>query len=104
VEDIKGSDFTTVYDTIDFNNASSAHILGISNRVARAIPDRPSPNQTARQLQSQFSGVAAVNQDWAWIVFVNRAVYRFFAWTCAKWMLPSPGLYVDMMPPLDVIM
>lgn len=57
-----------------------------------------------REVQSQPSGIATTNQDLAWIVFVNRAVYRFFAWACAKWMLTSPGLYADMMPPLDVIM
>ncbi|PVF99604.1 hypothetical protein CPB86DRAFT_813763 [Serendipita vermifera] len=56
------------------------------------------------EVQGQQAGIAAANKDLAWVVFVNRAVYRFFRWTCAKWNLPSPGLYPDMMPPLDVVM
>ncbi|PVF99605.1 hypothetical protein CPB86DRAFT_282277 [Serendipita vermifera] len=57
-----------------------------------------------REVQGQKDGVAVDDNDQAWLVFVNRAVHRFFAWTSAKWNLSSPGLSPDMMPPLDVMM
>ncbi|PVF99608.1 hypothetical protein CPB86DRAFT_282499 [Serendipita vermifera] len=57
-----------------------------------------------REVQGHQDGIAANDKDQAWVVFVNRAVHRFFAWTSAKWNLPAPGLYPHMMPPLDVMM
>jgi hypothetical protein len=57
-----------------------------------------------REVQNQPSNVEAGNKDEAWVVFVNRAVYRFFAWTSEQWNLPGPELYVDEVPPLDVLM
>jgi hypothetical protein len=57
-----------------------------------------------REVQNQPSNVGAGNKDEAWVVFVNRAVYRFFAWTSVPWNLPGPELYVDEVPPLDVLM
>jgi hypothetical protein len=57
-----------------------------------------------REVQSQQEGIAADDKDQAWVVFVNRAVHRFFAWTSAKWDMSSRGLDPDSMPPLDVTM
>jgi hypothetical protein len=56
------------------------------------------------EVQRQADGIEAQNKDEAWVVFVNRAVYRFFAWNSANWTLSMPGLYLEMMPPLDVLM
>ncbi|PVF99609.1 hypothetical protein CPB86DRAFT_282534 [Serendipita vermifera] len=61
-------------------------------------------HELKREVQGQLDGIAAVNKDQAWVVFVTRAVHRFFAWTSAKWTLSSPALSSDMMPPLDVQM
>ncbi|KAG8809140.1 hypothetical protein FRC17_003598 [Serendipita sp. 399] len=45
------------------------------------------------------------NKDSAWVVFVNKAVYRFFAWASATWnRTSSPALSETYIPPLDVIM
>ncbi|KAG8821508.1 hypothetical protein FRC17_009795 [Serendipita sp. 399] len=56
-------------------------------------------------VQRQESGVAATNKDLSWVVFVNRAVYRFFAWTSATWdKTPSPSAFTEeFVPPLDVM-
>jgi hypothetical protein len=55
-------------------------------------------------VQTQGAGVAATNKDLAWIVFVNRAVYRFYAWTSGYWKQDVPALNEAIMPPLDVLM
>jgi hypothetical protein len=55
-------------------------------------------------VQAQEDGIAATNKDLAWVVFVNRAVYRFYAWSSGYWNYDQPGLSEDVMPPLDVIM
>ncbi|KAG8807416.1 hypothetical protein FRC17_004468 [Serendipita sp. 399] len=44
------------------------------------------------------------NKDIGWVVFVNKAVYRFFAWTSATWNKTSSVLSETDIPPLDVIM
>ncbi|CAG8633747.1 10604_t:CDS:1 [Acaulospora colombiana] len=61
-------------------------------------------SELKRDVQDQQDGIVTDDRDQVWVVFVNRAVHRFFAWTSAQWELPSPGLYPDMMPPLDVMM
>ncbi|KAG9042735.1 hypothetical protein FS842_002087 [Serendipita sp. 407] len=55
-------------------------------------------------VQSQVEGIAATNKELGWVIFVNRAVYRFFAWTAATWNKSSPTLSETYIPPLDVIM
>jgi hypothetical protein len=55
-------------------------------------------------VQAQEDGIAATNRDLAWVVFVNRAVYRFYAWSSGYWKYDKPGLSEELMPPLDVIM
>ncbi|KAG8865591.1 hypothetical protein FRC20_009674 [Serendipita sp. 405] len=55
-------------------------------------------------VQAQDTGIAATDKDLGWVVFVNRAVYRFFCWTAATWNKPSPDLRETYIPPLDVIM
>jgi len=40
----------------------------------------------------------------AWMVYVNRAVRRFYKWASSSWTLEYPGLSEEVMPPLDVIM
>ncbi|KAG8765202.1 hypothetical protein FRC15_007150, partial [Serendipita sp. 397] len=55
-------------------------------------------------VQSQVEGIAATNKELGWVIFVNRAVYRFFAWTAATWNKSSPTLSEMYIPPLDVIM
>ncbi|CCA77660.1 hypothetical protein PIIN_11638 [Serendipita indica DSM 11827] len=56
-------------------------------------------------VQSQRSGIAARGtKDMAWVVFVNRAVFRFFTWVGASWQRSRPGFDETMIPPLDVLM
>ncbi|KAG8772209.1 hypothetical protein FRC20_002851 [Serendipita sp. 405] len=55
-------------------------------------------------VQSQVEGIAATNKELGWVIFVNRAVCRFFAWTAATWNKSSPTLSETYIPPLDVIM
>ncbi|CAG7852909.1 SubName: Full=Uncharacterized protein {ECO:0000313/EMBL:CCA76091.1} [Serendipita indica DSM 11827] len=56
-------------------------------------------------VQSQRSGIAARGtKDMAWVVFVNRAVFRFFTWVSASWQRSRPGFDETMIPPLDVLM
>ncbi|KAG8812482.1 hypothetical protein FRC18_002927 [Serendipita sp. 400] len=55
-------------------------------------------------VQCQEDGIATTDRELGWIVFVNRAVYRFFAWTAATWQKTSPSLNETYIPPLDVIM
>lgn len=55
-------------------------------------------------VQSQEEGIASTNRDLAWVVFVSRAVYRFYVWTSSHWKLQEPGLNEAVMPPLDIIM
>lgn len=61
-------------------------------------------NKLKTEVQSQLDGIGGTNRDLAWVVFVNRAVYRFYAWTSAFWKQDQPGLDENVMPPLDVIM
>jgi hypothetical protein len=61
-------------------------------------------HELKQEVETQPLGDGAANKDEAWVIFVNRAVYRFFSWASAQWNLSAPGLYADMMPPLDVIM
>jgi hypothetical protein len=55
-------------------------------------------------VRAQFEGVTSANRDLAWVVFVNKAVYRFYMWTSAMWPTLPPGITEAMAPPLDVIM
>ncbi|KAG8806593.1 hypothetical protein FRC17_004914 [Serendipita sp. 399] len=55
-------------------------------------------------VQSQQDGIAATNKEITWVVFVNKAVYRFFAWTAAIWVRESSVVSEWDIPPLDVIM
>lgn len=55
-------------------------------------------------VQAQEEGIAAKNKDQAWVVFVNRAVHRFYVWASATWSRGSPGLNEAIIPPLDVVM
>ena len=57
-----------------------------------------------QEVQAQPDGVAATDCELAWVVYVNRAVRRFYKWTLSLWTLESPGLSEEVMPPLDVIM
>ncbi|KAG8785422.1 hypothetical protein FRC16_001948, partial [Serendipita sp. 398] len=57
-----------------------------------------------QDVQSQAEGIATTNKELGWVVFVNRAVYRFFEWTAATWNKSSPALGEMYIPPLDVIM
>ncbi|CAG7854222.1 SubName: Full=Uncharacterized protein {ECO:0000313/EMBL:CCA67541.1} [Serendipita indica DSM 11827] len=52
----------------------------------------------------QTRGVSARSKDTAWVVFVNRAVFRFFEWVNALWIPSEPGLDETRVPPLDVLM
>lgn len=61
-------------------------------------------NKLQEDVKSQADGVAATNQDLAWVVFVNRAVYRFYAWAGAQWPALPPGSSEVSIPPLDVVM
>ncbi|KAG8820781.1 hypothetical protein FRC17_010054 [Serendipita sp. 399] len=62
-------------------------------------------NKLKENVQSQKNGIAATNKNLGWVVFVNRAVYRFFAWTSAAWdKVPPSILTEEYIPPLDVIM
>ncbi|CAG7851190.1 SubName: Full=Uncharacterized protein {ECO:0000313/EMBL:CCA67541.1} [Serendipita indica DSM 11827] len=55
-------------------------------------------------VQSQSQGISARSKDVAWVVFVNRAVFRFFTWAGALWERFIPGLDETLVPPLDVLM
>ncbi|CCA72245.1 hypothetical protein PIIN_06179 [Serendipita indica DSM 11827] len=55
-------------------------------------------------VQQQEEGVAATSKDTAWVVFVNRAVERFFKWASASWDHHVPGFDERLVPPLDVVM
>src|SRR5450631_2399074 len=55
-------------------------------------------------VQGQEDGVAATDAALAWVVFVNRAVHRFYIWASSAWSQSSPGLSESVIPPLDVIM
>ncbi|KIM19567.1 hypothetical protein M408DRAFT_83383 [Serendipita vermifera MAFF 305830] len=57
-----------------------------------------------QNVQSQEDGIAARNKDQAWVVFVNRAVHRFYQWTTSPWSRHLPRLTEQVVPPLDVIM
>ncbi|KAG8768001.1 hypothetical protein FRC15_005345, partial [Serendipita sp. 397] len=56
------------------------------------------------EVQRQQVGVAAGDRELAWVVFVNRAVYRFYCWTTATWNRSSPAISETYIPPLDVVM
>lgn len=55
-------------------------------------------------VQTQEDGVAATNKDKAWVVFVNKAVHRFYTWASSPWSQTTPGLNESFIPPLDIIM
>lgn len=55
-------------------------------------------------VQAQEEGVAATNKDKAWVVFVNKAVHRFYKWNSSSWSRQSLGLNETLIPPLDIIM
>lgn len=55
-------------------------------------------------VQAQRDGVAATNKDKAWVVFVNKAVQRFYVWALSTWPQTTPILSETSIPPLDVIM
>jgi len=57
-----------------------------------------------QDVQAQNDGVAATDSELAWVVYVNRAVRRFYKWTSSSWVPVSPRLSEEIMPPLDVIM
>ena len=61
-------------------------------------------NKLREEVQSQENGVAATNKDLAWVVFVNRAVHRFYAWASSSCSPGSSGLDETVIPPLDIIM
>ncbi|KAG8834460.1 hypothetical protein FRC17_008682 [Serendipita sp. 399] len=61
-------------------------------------------NKLKEDIQSQEDGVAATNKELGWIVFVNRSVYRFFAWVGATWDEASSPVSENFLPPFDVIM
>ncbi|KIM24558.1 hypothetical protein M408DRAFT_27025, partial [Serendipita vermifera MAFF 305830] len=55
-------------------------------------------------VQVQQNGIAVTNKDQAWVIFVNRAVHRFYLWAMSSWSRVSPWLDETIIPPLDVIM
>ncbi|KIM19495.1 hypothetical protein M408DRAFT_50053, partial [Serendipita vermifera MAFF 305830] len=55
-------------------------------------------------VQAQENGIAAKNKDQAWVIFVNRAVHRFYLWAMSSWTRASPWLDETIIPPLDIIM
>jgi hypothetical protein len=57
-----------------------------------------------QNVQAQAEGIATTDKELAWVVYVNRAVWRFFKWAAAPWALSSSGLSDEAIPPLDVIM
>ncbi|KAF8511640.1 hypothetical protein BU17DRAFT_97089 [Hysterangium stoloniferum] len=57
-----------------------------------------------QKVQAQQVGIAAEDRNLAWIVYVNRAVHRFYKWTETSWVMSSPGLNETTIPPLDVVM
>ena len=57
-----------------------------------------------QDVQARQDGIAATNSELAWVVDVNRAIWRFYKWTSSSWSLGSPGLSEEAMPPIDVIM
>jgi hypothetical protein len=57
-----------------------------------------------QNVQAQQEGISATDRDLAWVVYVNRAVWRFSKWAAAPWVLSSSGLSEESIPPLDVVM
>ncbi|KAF8509063.1 hypothetical protein BU17DRAFT_56356 [Hysterangium stoloniferum] len=57
-----------------------------------------------QDVQAQRDGIAATDPHLAWIVYVNQAVCRFYAWAAAPWDMGTPGFNETAIPPLDVVM
>lgn len=72
--------------------------LGAHLRLLGAI------HKLKADVEAQEDGIAATNKAQAWVVFVNRAVHRFYIWASASWSQDYPGLNETLIPPLDVIM
>jgi len=57
-----------------------------------------------QDVQTQGDGIAVIDRDLAWVVYVNRAVRRFYQWTSCSWRPKCPGVSEEIAPPLDVMM
>jgi hypothetical protein len=77
-------------------------LLGAFHELKREVEAQAVEAGVANR--SQALSVSIENKDQAWVIFVNRAVHRFFAWTSVEWNMSLPGLHADVMPPLDVLM
>src|SRR4051794_4154384 len=55
-------------------------------------------------VQTQEEGIAAIDPALAWVVFVNRAVHRFYTWASTSHLFSWNNLNDSNIPPLDVLM